>query len=94
MVDILHVYILHMCIFPSLSIISMCSQGHCVANMLALLELMSPVHYQVLRASFGTAADLEVSYIHTHALSMYMYIHVHVNIIATLRVVLSAIVVT
>ena len=36
-------------------------QGHCVANMLALLELMSPRHYQVLRASFNTAADLEVS---------------------------------
>ena len=40
-------------------------QGHCVANMLALLELMTPRHYQVLRASFETAADLEVSS-HTH----------------------------
>ena len=38
----------------------MCCQGHCVANLLALLELMSPRHYQVLRASFGAAFELEV----------------------------------
>jgi hypothetical protein len=39
--------------------------GHCVANMLALLELMSPRHYQVLRASFKTASDLEEFILHT-----------------------------
>ena len=48
------------------------SQGHCVANMLALLELMSPRHYQVLRASFETAAELEV-HTHTHCMILWRF---------------------
>ena len=36
-------------------------QGHCVAALMALLELMSPRHYQMIRQTFAKASDLEVS---------------------------------
>ncbi len=35
-------------------------QGHCVAALVALLELMSPRHYQMLRQTFTNASELEV----------------------------------
>ena len=38
---------------------SLLMQGHCVAVLMALLELMTPKHYQILRLSLMNSTDNE-----------------------------------
>ena len=54
---ILYMYTVYLMIYVLLSIM----QGVCVANIMALVELMTPDHYRSLRHSFDLKEDLEVS---------------------------------